>query len=273
MPGHRRISTDLYLDLVDRKKARTKPEALIELNLDDHAGTRKSVRSYARIWKWSREKVASLISLYEAHIEDLKNADSRGSSPGQRPATYRPQTGHPTGHEEGQESRADPGMLGDQPAGKPATQPATNRPLSLPETGHNLEPNQNRRGEGSPKSPSALSVGKAEARERNAARQVLKALERAGPCSPERQKTRRARLELFASMYLACGPEPSATQLLDRAQDTQSVPPEILPAAIRLARKRREERGNDYPPTSEEINNAASSVATQARKQRAQGGS
>ena len=86
MSGHRRISTDLFLE--ERRKARLRGdvcspiEALLELDLDAHRdawpATGPPVKTYARFWGWTPSRARRLIERWKAHADDLylaKNAN------------------------------------------------------------------------------------------------------------------------------------------------------------------------------------------------------
>lgn len=142
MSGHRRISTRLFLQFCERQPGRPTPkiQALLELDLDDFRGTRRSVRRYARMWSWSRDKVAALIAAYEAHREDL-SVKYRGdlgpaTDPATDQATNRPAIGQGGGHD----SRDNPSGFPPESATKSATDQATDPAMNRPAIGHSLEP-------------------------------------------------------------------------------------------------------------------------------------
>lgn len=73
MPGHRRISTDLFLTLANDRAQAWKVVALLELDHDDRpGGGRLSISAYAKKWGVNRDTVRRLIAQYEEHIVDLE---------------------------------------------------------------------------------------------------------------------------------------------------------------------------------------------------------
>ena len=257
MPGHRRISTDLFLEHINRKGPRSKVEALLELDLDDWKEDRKSVRAYARLWRWSREKVAALIVEYEAHKDDLKTP-IRGES---RPATDRPPIRPQTGHLEGHESSTNT----DSCTISPTTEPATNRPPTRPQTGHILEqePEQEGRESPPPSKPSAQKVEKSESDRRRAAGQIRLVLGSLPPEAEERRARRIRRLEILADGFLGCPAEPSAEKLALYFDATRDVWDEHLATAWAQAFATQE---STFPPSPKAINQAGQRLAAQARK-------
>ena len=252
MSGHRRISTDLFLEHLDRSKPRTKVEALIELDLDDWKGERKSVRAYARFWRWSRDKVERLIAEYEAHIDDL-NLQKRGDS---RPATDRPETGHQSGQSEGHESEGGAQIYDFPPATESAADPATDRP----ETGHFLEPEPEPGGESAPPArPSARGVGAIDSRRRAIQREIELA---AATVPDKRRDEAMARLVILAGLFSAAAKPIDGHALGTFLRATPRVPLAVFQAACDTALAE-SERGFI---TAHAINQAGGKLAAQARK-------
>ena len=269
MPGHRRISTELFLKHLDRKGRRSKVEALLELDLDTFRDSRLSTRAYARLWGWHRDTVDRLVAEYDAHADDLGNANSRGKhTSGERPESV-PASGHRNGHPEPLNSR---GYVD-----RAATETATERPEGVPPSGHFLEQEPEPEGrEAPPRSPSALSgerartVGPSEGRRRLVDREIGLALDRV-----EDESNRgpiEVRLRIIAETILACGRVPDEAQLRAYVRTTRELPPVILKAACDEARAT-DESGRGFPPSESRILSIGRKLVARRRRAAREGAS
>lgn len=229
MPGHRRISTDLFLANLDRSIPRSKIEALLELDLDDWRGTIRSVHGYARIWGWSRTKVRRLMGEFEAHRADLTNGESVGNTSKNR--------------------RTFAG-----PPGGPLPDPYLEQDPKEPE----------RRGIAPPRVPAARGVGSAESRKRQARREVEEALAQAPIESEDDRLERERRLWILAEMFLACGRVADEAALRAYVRTTAPVIGEYFELACDRARA--EDVAGGWPPPAGRIMVAAEAIAREARK-------
>ena len=244
---------------IDRKGKRSKVEALLELDLDDFRGTRKSLRGYSRIWRWHRDTVARLIDEYEATIADLGNSGGIYAS-GKRTGE-RPESGHYTGRTNVVNSTA----YDTEAAGLAAGE----RPLLRPGSGHYLEQEQKPEREGAsplPDLPSAkgkaLRVLAHESRSRGAAAAIAAALSKS---LPDQRADREIRLRLIAeTCFEAVGKVATEAQLRSYCRTTESLSPWLLKAAADAARSGAgNERG--FPPSESAILGAAEEIEKKAR--------
>jgi hypothetical protein len=87
LPLHRRAAAHL-----PRDRAYSEVEAMVSLSLDLQRGEAKPVREYARIWRWSRDKVKAFLVRAEAPGHERANAaESMNFTSGQQSASDRPE--------------------------------------------------------------------------------------------------------------------------------------------------------------------------------------
>ena len=265
MPGHRRISTDLFLEHAERRVPRSKVEALLELDLDAFRGALRGERTYASLWGWSRDKVRHLLAQYRAALSDLGGGEREISHPTTYQTTNqtadRPAIRPPTDHDNAESART-------YEAAPTSVQPETRPegiPVARPQTDHFLEPEQEQEGKSaSPPRPKAARVGKAEAQKREARAHVQRALMRLGPMEDDARDDVEARLGVLAEVFLTCGEVANDSRLLGYARGTSEIPTPLLRRACDQALAASEK---GFPPPIKAIGLAGRSVVSEWRRQ------
>lgn len=274
MAGHRRISTDLFLEFVNDPAQRWKVAALLEVDLDEWKGNRLSIHAYARKWGRNRVTVRRLLAQYDEKRGELYSHDMGGFQTGTRPkkavsgdhraTTQRPASDPPNDPQ----SSTIPVAFGganDPPNDRAAT---TGRPSGDPI----LEPEPEPGGESVPPvSPSALrgarSVGPADARRRQAEKEVERALEwgRGQGVTEERIEAVRPRFEALAQWFLGFGRVADEAQLRAYFKATREFHAIDFRAGLDEAAETNEnERG--FAPSAAKVRALTSSIATTRRK-------
>lgn len=239
MGGHRRISTELFLANLERAVPRSKVEALLELDLDDWKGTRRSIQAYSRLWGWSRDKVRRLVADYETHLADLANAgetDTRNAAAAQgcgasptpstnKTAARASKTDTPTDTPTDTRNAAAARSYASAPTWETTPGPTSGESDSDTFLEQEPEPEE---GADPPVRPSALRVGIADARAKQARAQVARALMRAGPEPEEVHAEREARLEVLSETFLAASRIADEAQLRAYFRGTTEIPTPLL---------------------------------------------